>query len=161
MKKLPDQGLGTQLRHLLELLDGGLDEIYRNDGLNYRPRYTPIMRALEQEDAQTIKAIAQVAGISHSAASQTVSKMTAVGLVTSTPSKDGRERLIRLSRQGRDILPRLHVRWTATQRAADELDAELTHPLSQIAAEAIQALTVRSFADRIAEQEVSVSGAAE
>ena len=39
-------GLGTQLRHLLELLDGAVEEAYALAGMRYRPRYTPVMRAL-------------------------------------------------------------------------------------------------------------------
>lgn len=148
------QGLGTQLRHLLELLDGGVDEIYQRDGLDYRPRYTPVMRALEDVDHLTIKAIAKAAGISHSAASQTVSKMIKVDLVEHASSQDGRERLIQLTSKARRMLPQLHARWLATQYAADELDAELAQPLSQIAAEAIRALQGRPFVDRIAEKEL-------
>ena len=153
MKNLPARGLGTQLRHLLELLDGGLDKIYQQDGLDYRPRYTPVMRALAATSSATIKEIAKSAGISHSAASQTVSKMVSVGFLEQAVGSDGRERIVRLSTHGRDILPRLQTRWAATQAAADALDAELSHPLSQIATEAIEALTARSFTNRIERQE--------
>ena len=34
------QGLGTQLRHLIELLDGAVQQAYVDAGLNYRPRYS-------------------------------------------------------------------------------------------------------------------------
>jgi len=147
------QGLGTQLRHLIELLDGGLDELYQRDHEGYRPRYTPIMRALEDVEHLTIKAIAQTAGISHSAASQTVAKMISEDLLEQSAGRDARERLIRLSDRGRSLLPTLKERWIATQKAADELDRELSVPLSQIAAEAIDALTNRSFTTRILEHE--------
>ena len=32
---------GTQLRHLIELLDGAVGAAYEAAGLDYRPRYTP------------------------------------------------------------------------------------------------------------------------
>ena len=151
MKALATQGLGTQLRHLVELLDGGVDEIYKIEGLDYRPRYTPIVRALENQSALTIKSIAKSAGISHSAASQTISKMISIGLLEHAKGKDGRERLIRLTNHARSILPRLHHVWRATQIAADELDAELAIPLSEVAEQAIIALSKKSFVQRIAE----------
>ena len=157
MKDLPAQGLGTQLRHLIELLDGGLDKIYQLDGLDYRPRYTPIMRALEGHDVRTIKAIAEAAGISHSAASQTISKMISAGLVEHAESKDARERQIRLTAYAKQILPKLQARWQATQSAADALDQELAYPLSTLAEQAIQALTETSFERRIEDQELQAT----
>jgi len=151
MDMLATPGLGTQLRHLIELLDGGLEDIYRSNGLDYRPRFTPIVMALEETEHLTIKSIATIARISHSAASQTITKMTRLGLLESIKGEDGRERLIRLSPKCRSLLPKLHAQWTATQIAADGLDAELSMPLSQIAAEAISALTERSFSLRISQ----------
>ncbi len=145
-------GLGTQLRRLVELLDGDLEEIYKQDGFGYRPRYTPVMKALSSGSQRTIKDIAALSSISHSAASQTVSKMMAEGLVEQTVGDDGRERLIGLTAYGRELLPLLKARWSATQRAAAQLDGELSTPLSSVLAEAIQALSARPFAARIADQ---------
>ncbi|MEM7283032.1 MAG: MarR family transcriptional regulator [Pseudomonadota bacterium] len=145
-------GLGTQLRRLVELLDGDLEEIYKRDGFGYRPRYTPVMKALATGAQRTIKDIATLSSISHSAASQTISRMTAEGLVEQTIGNDGRERLIGLTKNGRELLPLLKARWNATQKAANQLDGELSAPLSTVLAEAIEALTDRPFADRIADQ---------
>ena len=36
------QGLGTQLRYLIEVLDGDVAQTYADAGLDYRPRYTPL-----------------------------------------------------------------------------------------------------------------------
>ena len=69
------QGLGTQLRHLIELLDGAVEASYVEAGLNYRPRYTPVMRALAANEALTIGEIAAQAGITQPAATQTVAVM--------------------------------------------------------------------------------------
>jgi hypothetical protein len=39
--------LGTQLRQVLELLDGAVAEVYQDLGMpGFRPRYTPILRVL-------------------------------------------------------------------------------------------------------------------
>lgn len=154
MKKiLHAEGLGTQLRRLLELLDGDLEDIYRHDGLGYRPRYTPVMKALAPGKPLTIKDIAQQSSISHSAASQTVTKMVKAGLVSQSSSGDGRERPVSLTRRGKRMIPLLKVRWQATQQAADELDEELETPLSSTLAAAISALMERSFQQRIEDAE--------
>ncbi len=149
MIKRTADGLGTQLRRLLELLDGELEQIYRKDHPFYTPRFTPVMKALSTEKHLTIKAIAERSSVSHSAASQTVAKLSHHGLVELDHDTDRRERKVTLSDDGRALLPWLETRWDATTQAADELDQELSHPLSAILAEAILRLEERGFAERI------------
>lgn len=146
-----ERGLGTQLRHLLELLDGAVAESYARESLRYRPRYTPIMRALIASEPLSISQIAQAAGISQPAVTQSVSLMIREGLVSSTPGADARQRMIMLTATGRDLVPSLQVYWRATTVAADELDAELGCTLSDVLADAITALERKSFSDRLAE----------
>jgi DNA-binding MarR family transcriptional regulator len=144
------QGLGTQLRHLIELLDGAVQQAYTDAGLDYRPRYTPMMRVLAQQQSATIGQLAELAGITQPAATQTVALMKKEGLLLVAASgEDGRQRVVRLSRQGEALLPRLQACWQATRRAADSLDAELEFPLSECLAQAISILEQRSFGDRI------------
>lgn len=146
------KGLGTQLRHLVELLDGAVENAYREAGLTYRPRYTPVMRALSAQEPLTIGEIAAAAGITQPAATQTVSLMIKEGLLTSeTGAADARQKMICLSEAGRDMLPRLRQCWQATNVAAEELDAQLPYPLSLTLANAIDALAKRSFGERIRE----------
>lgn len=144
------QGLGTQLRHLIELLDGAVQQSYVEAGLDYRPRYTPVMRALAQQRSATIGELAQMAGITQPAATQTVALMKKEGLlVVVAGGEDARRREVRLSQQGEAMLPRLQACWQATKRAADGLDADLPFPLSECLAQAIAMLEQRSFGERI------------
>lgn len=141
--------LGTLLRRLIEHLDGAVEASYAQDGLDYRPRYTPIVRALAQGKPATIRDLAERAGVSHSAASQTVAQMAERGLVTLAPGADARERIVVLSDAGLALLPRLDRRWAATEAAARTLDADLGLPLAEVVAQALEALERQSFADRI------------
>jgi DNA-binding transcriptional ArsR family regulator len=144
------QGLGTQLRHLIELLDGAVQQSYVDAGLEYRPRYTPVMRALAQRKSASIGELADLAGITQPAATQTVALMKKEGLLlVAAGGEDGRQRLVRLSPQGEAMLPHLEACWQATKRAADSLDAELPFPLSECLAQAITVLEQRSFGERI------------
>lgn len=153
-------GLGTQLRHLIELLDGAVEEAYAAAGLRYRPRFTPVMRALMACEPCTIGQIAEAAKITQPAATQTVALMVKEGLIASEPgSLDGRQRQIRLSPRGRAMLPKLHECWKATQMAAESLDASLPRPLSQSLDEAIAALGVQSFSSRMTKARARLSGA--
>ena len=149
MIKRTADGLGTQLRRLLELLDGELEQIYREDHPFYTPRFTPVIKALSTEQHLTIKAIAKRSSVSHSAASQTVAKLSQHGLVKLDHDTDRRERKVSLSAEGHALLPWLQTRWNATTKAADELDRELSYPLSEILAEAISLLEKRGFSERI------------
>jgi DNA-binding MarR family transcriptional regulator len=145
-----NQGLGTQLRHLIELLDGAVQQAYSDAGLDYRPRYTPVMRVLAQQQSATIGQLAELAGITQPAATQTVALMKKEGLlVVDASSEDGRQRVVRLSLRGAAMLPRLQACWQATRRAADSLDAELDFPLSTCLAQAISVLGQCSFDERI------------
>lgn len=142
-------GLGTQLRTLLELLDGELESIYRDEGLDYRPRFTPVLRALLDEAPQTVGRIAARVGLSQPAATQTLNLMLARGWVEpQADPADARRRLYAPSAKARDALPRLQAIWAATGGAARGLDAELSSPLSVLLDEAIAALRQRSFPQR-------------
>jgi|CXWL01.1.fsa_nt_gi DNA-binding MarR family transcriptional regulator len=146
------QGLGTQLAHLLELLDGAVLDAYMQAGLANRPRFTPVMRALSEREPCTIGQIAVDAGISQPAATQTIALMLGAGLISSTVAAgDGRQRLVRLTDKGRELLPQLQACWRATRQAADSLDAELPFPLSAALDSAIRALERKSFGQRIKE----------
>lgn len=144
------RGLGTQLRHLIELLDGAVDAAYEAEGLAYRSRYTPLMRALNERDGAGIGELAELAGITQPAATQTIALMIRDDLVTSERSPaDGRLRFIHLTERGRASMPRLAACWQATAAAAAALDAELSMPLTQLVDEALQALQRESFGQRI------------
>jgi DNA-binding MarR family transcriptional regulator len=144
------RGLGTRLRHLLDLLDGDLTAVYRESGLSmYRPRYTPVVQALLALGPAPITAIAAHAGLTHSAVSQTVAEMRRRKLVRAARGKDARERIIALAPAGERLLAALEAQWRATNRAAELLDRELTAPLSTVVDEAIAALERRPFRERI------------
>ena len=135
---------------MIELLDGAVEQSYVDAGLNYRPRYTPVMRVLAEQSSATIGELASLGGLTQPAATQTVAVMVKKGLLTvSADGEDGRQRVVRLSAAGAAMLPQLRVCWRATKFAADSLDAELAIPLSGCLSQAITALETRSFTERI------------
>lgn len=145
----PSPTLGTLLRHLIDLLDGEVEAAYEAADLSWRPRYTPVLRVLMTQGAQTIKAIALEIGISHSAVSQTVTQMVKEELVVLKPGSDARERIVILTDKTERMIPRLQRQWAAVNQAAAALDQELSAPLSGVVKEAIAALTDEPFGQRI------------
>src|SRR5688500_15334982 len=99
--------LCTLLRHLVELLDGAVDQTYAPAGLTCRRRYPPVVGALVAPGPSSIRPISQHAGTTPSAASQTVAQMATDGLVHSRPGADARQRIIHLSSRARRMLPAL------------------------------------------------------
>lgn len=146
------EGLGTTLRKLLDALDSDVQAHYDASGSGFRPRYYPVARLLLADGSCSIRSMADQTGVSHSAVSQTVTEMRAAGLVTSAPGKDGRERLVSLTDAGQAACARLQPLWSAVERAAALLDAELSASLRALLRETQARLDERSFASRIADQ---------
>ena len=138
------------MRNLIERLDTEVEAAYAAAALDWKPRFTPVLRAIRTSGPTSIKAIAGVAGVSHSAVSQTVSQMVRDGLVTLAPGADARERIVVLTPKVEAMIPALERQWAATNAAADQLDAELSVPLSRLLKEAIAALDRKPFGERIA-----------
>ena len=148
-------GLGTQLRHIIELLDGAVAESYKNAGIDYRPRYTPVMKSLMILGTCTINELATNAGITQPAATQTVKLMMKADLILVTANEeDGRQKLIQLSAHGKSLLPTLQQCWQATNSAALSLDEELGVSFSEVLSDVIAALDKKPFLTRIEESKV-------
>ncbi|MFC1402590.1 MULTISPECIES: MarR family winged helix-turn-helix transcriptional regulator [Streptacidiphilus] len=153
MRNLPDPvAVGTLLRHVLELLDGDVAKVYEEQGLTeYRPRFSPVVRALLAEGQLAVRELAAAVGVTHSAASQTAAQMARAGLVTHSPDpQDARRRLIRLTPKARALLPQIQAEWDATVAAMAELDTELSMPLAELLTEVAEAVGRRPFRQRIA-----------
>jgi DNA-binding MarR family transcriptional regulator len=145
-------GLGTRLRHLLELLDGDVARVYADMDLDgFRPRFTPVVRALVAQGPLPIRDLAKAVSVTHSAASQTVTQMEKHGLVTLEPGADARQRIVHLTGKTRALLPKLDAEWAATTAAAEKFEAELPYPLSELLTEATRVLERRPFRERIAD----------
>jgi DNA-binding MarR family transcriptional regulator len=148
MMNTANRTLGTLLRHLIEKLDCAVELGYRRAGLDYSPRYTPIIRACIELGSGSIKVLARHVGMTHSAVSQTVTQLVKAGLVQISSGADAREHIVSLTTKATQMLPALQEIWRATNAAASELDAELLYPLSLLIEQAIEALELRPFSER-------------
>jgi DNA-binding MarR family transcriptional regulator len=148
-----DGAIGTQLRHLLEQIDGDVATIYRDlDLADYRPRFSPIVRTLVAQGPLSVRALADAVGVTHSAASQTVAQLTKAGFATQQPSRtDARQRVVHLTPRTEALLPLIEAEWKATTTAMTALDEELSVPLETLLAELQAALTRRPMHARISD----------
>ena len=150
MTHLPEAGLGTKLRHLLALLDDDVQAVYDELGVPFRPRFYPIVQQLLRHDECGVTALAEAVGVSQPAMTQTLAEMRKLGLLSSSPGEDPRQRLTRLTDSGRELAGRLERVWRATTASAAELEAETR--LSDAVDRARAALARRPFKDRIKER---------
>ncbi len=145
-------GLGTRMRHLLELLDGDVARAYADLGVpDYRPRYSPVVRALVALGPLSIRDLASAVGVTHSAASQTAAQMARHGLLTLERGADARQRIARLTARAHELLPLIEAEWAATDAAAAELEAELPAALTEVLLSAERAVMSRPMRTRIAD----------
>jgi DNA-binding MarR family transcriptional regulator len=113
------------------------------------PRHVMPLIRLAHVGSMTIRELASVLGVTHSAASQTVAALSRAGYVRSKPGSDARTRTIALTARGRALIPLLEAEWRATEAAIAELEAEIPYPLSQLARDLEVALSRRSFYERV------------
>jgi DNA-binding MarR family transcriptional regulator len=145
-------GLGTLLRHVLDEMDGDIATVLGDLGTpGYRPRFSPVVRALVALGPVPIRDLAQAIGVTHSAASQTVAQMRSRGFVVIKPGEDARLRVVHLTAKARALLPKIEAEWAATASATAELDAELPFPLAELVPAIAAALARRPFRQRIIE----------
>jgi DNA-binding MarR family transcriptional regulator len=131
-------------------MDAAIADLYTDLGLpDYRPRFSPVVRALSGRGPMAIRDLAGAIGVTHSAASQTVHQMRRSGFVTLERGADARHRIVHLSERARAALPAIETEWEATARAVAALEAELPMPLTDVLAATVEALRRRPFRERI------------
>ncbi len=145
-------GIGTQLRHVLEILDDEVADTYRYLGLpEYRPRFSPFVKALVTSGPMSIRELAEAIEVTHSAASQTVAQMERSGFVALRPGNDARQRIVRLTPKAEAMIPIIEAEWRATSRAMADLDAELAVPIAEMLRNILTRLEERSLGQRMLE----------
>ncbi|MGW5386195.1 methyltransferase domain-containing protein [Nocardia sp. NPDC003963] len=144
----PPPGLGELLRYVGELIDRGAGEVYESLGMSYRPRYTPVLRAMNA-GAETVTGITSLTQVTQGAVSQAVGQMVADGLVVREQLPDGRKSGIRLTAAGRELVEALTPHWAATFAAVIELERDTGFPIRRVLTDTATALESEGFAARI------------
>ena len=115
------------LRLLQAAMDADIARLYaeaRIDGL--KPSFVMELLRLHAKGPMTITELAGSVQLTHSAVSQKVAAMRAVGLVRTTAGADARSKKVTLTARARRIAGRLAAEWRATEAAvAEEVGEEL------------------------------------
>jgi DNA-binding MarR family transcriptional regulator len=148
MNRKNEPGLGELLRYVSELVELGAEEHYQQMGMNYRARYTPVLRAI-RSGAQTVTEITARTHLTQGAISQTVGQMEADGVITRQRAEDGRKSVLQLTPTGKKLVSKLNAHWAATFEAIEQLESEIGHPLRRVLEDAARALEAQGFSERL------------
>lgn len=118
---------------------------YQAFGLDYRARYTLVMRALSV-GAETVTEIVARSHLTQGAISRSVTLMAKDGLIEHHTLGDGRKNGIHLTPKGRNLLARLKPHWNVIFRAIETLEGETGFPLHRGLEETARALEAKGFA---------------
>jgi N-acetylglutamate synthase-like GNAT family acetyltransferase/DNA-binding MarR family transcriptional regulator len=142
--------LGSRLRHLSERLTEDAVKIYALYKVGLDPKWFPVFYVLSHRAEASVTEIAQIIGHSHPSVSQIVKEMKQKGLVIIGKSaEDARVSAVRLSDQGKQLIPQIETQHLDVTQAVEELLSETHHDLWKAIEEVEFLLTDRSFFDRV------------
>lgn len=143
-------GFGTRLRRLSERLDRQIEALYRSEGVDFQPRWYPVITTLIETGETSVGELAAMIGITHAAVSQVRGELIKAGLIrVKTDPADKRRQLLALSPKGQRHAERLAPLWHAIAAATDALLAEAAPGLLQVLDKLEGALDAVPMADRI------------
>ncbi|ENC0934721.1 winged helix DNA-binding protein [Escherichia coli] len=141
-------GLGELLRYITELVDQGAGRLYREMDIDYRPRFTPVLRAMVA-GAKTVTEITSCSFLTQGAISQTIAMMEKDGLLMKRVQKDGRKSTLLLTPKGKELVAVLNAHWESIFQAIRQLEQETGHPLMTVLGDIARALEIQGFDERI------------
>jgi DNA-binding MarR family transcriptional regulator/predicted GNAT family N-acyltransferase len=153
IEELGTLALGTRIKNLGELLMKDMARIYKEQGVDFEPRWFTLFQLIIKKKEVTVTEIANDLKQTHPAVVQVVNMLEKKGLVVTVKDKvDKRKRLVRLSVNGIKLADELEPVWLKVKEAALELLMEsepgLLHNISSLE----KALQSQSMYDRIYEK---------
>lgn len=150
LDELGELALATRLKRLSERLAHDVSLIYKKVGLELEPKWFLVLMLLKKEKLLSIVEISEKLRLSHPAIVQFVNELLKQGLIISSKdSKDGRKRMIALSRKGKEVLdkakPVLGIIKAENQNWLDEQNRNLL----ELIAELEKSLDEKSMYERI------------
>jgi len=122
IEELGTLALGTRIKNLGELLMKDMARIYREQGVDFEPRWFTFFQLILQKEEVSVTAIAHDLKQTHPAVVQVINMLEEKGLIKTTKDKeDKRKRLVKLSRKGKELAEELEPVWLKVKEAAQEL----------------------------------------
>jgi DNA-binding MarR family transcriptional regulator/N-acetylglutamate synthase-like GNAT family acetyltransferase len=153
IEELGTLALGTRIKNLGELLMKDMARIYKEQGVDFEPRWFSFFQLILQKKEVSVTAIAHDLKQTHPAVVQVINMLEKKGLVLTTKDKgDKRKRLVRLSPKGMRLADKLEPVWLKVKEAALELLMESEPGLLNNISSLEKALQSQSMYERIYEK---------
>lgn len=125
IRQLGPLALASRLRRLTEWFYKDGARIYREQAVDFEPRWFPLFYLLKESGPLPVTTAASLLGFSHPAINQIAGQMSRRGFLESVKDKkDERRHLLRLTKKGKAAASLLQPVWSDIKAAANELLSE-------------------------------------
>ena len=150
IEELGTLALGTRIKNLSELLMRDVSRIYKDQNVDFEPRWFTLFQLLLSKTEISVTEIARELNQTHPAVVQVVNSLEKKNLITTRKDKaDQRKRLVRLTKKGKKLAEDLVPVWEAIHEAAREILDESAPDLLDNIAKVEMALKQKSTYQRI------------
>jgi len=150
IEELGTMALGTRIKNLGELLMKDMARIYSEQGVDFEPRWFTFFHLILQKHEVSVTAIAHDLKQTHPAVVQVINMLEKKGLILTRKDKeDKRKRLVKLSREGKELAKDLKPVWQKVKEASMELLMECEPGLLNNISSLEKALQNQSMYERI------------
>ena len=147
--------ISTRLQRLAEQLrkDGTL--IYKNHGIEFEPKWFPVIYVLHHKPLQSVVEIANEIGYTHPSTITLLKELEKQKLIRSKKDTTAeRKRLIQLTEKGAQLVAKMEPVWNLMTRAITEI-TNTSNNLMLAIEEVEEALRKKGFADRAQEMKTA------
>lgn len=145
--------LGSRLRRLSDIITRDAGEIYKQYGLDIKPKWFPVLYMLMNGSDNSVTAIAKAIGQTHPSVSNLVKELVAAGLAEeSRDAADRRSTLVRLTDKGIALKSEFVRVCDDVAAVATSIDSGATDKLWEALAYWEEALADKTLLDRVVEK---------
>lgn len=152
-KDLGEMALASRMKRLSDYFMREVTAVYQSQNLDFEARWFPAFYTIWQKESIGIIELSETLNISHPAVIQICKELEIKHLIKSEKSKqDNRKRLLSLTDEGRNLLPKLQKLWDAMSKVNLVMLREQKNNLLFALEEMESILNQKSHFERIMEQ---------
>lgn len=150
--QLEELAIGARLKRLYEYFAKDVVLIYRDEQLNFEPKYFTLYYLISKQGEAGVTEIADELGLTHPGVIHLARELEELGFIESVKSTtDSRRRILRLSEKGKESLPKFERLWAKILTLNKELFNNQQNNLLSAIMETEAQLNEKSYYQRFQE----------
>jgi DNA-binding MarR family transcriptional regulator/predicted GNAT family N-acyltransferase len=122
IRELGVLAFASRLRRISEKLSKDVSKFYKAQNIDFEARWFPVFYLLKDGRSMAVTEIASALGMTHPSVNQIAKSMANRGILTSSrDNNDERRRLLRLTKKGKLLIPKLEPIWDEVKVVAQDL----------------------------------------